>query len=325
MFALRIHRESVVGLACTRRALVSGILTLLLLAATGCRTTAAKHDAAFSVVTYNVFVDRPDFDAVEHIVRDADADVVFLQETTARWTKTLKDMGRRYPYQHGELDTHGMGNVLLSRLPIVRVQRLPARYGWHGAWFAVVSTPIGPVQILGVHLTPPLTDDSHFTVGAFLETGPAHRQEIEDFCAAIDFDAPLVVLGDFNEDESGAAASWLRQHGLRSALDQFDLISPTWAWVGTPLVTARLDHVFYSNRLQPRFAKIFPAGKSDHHPVLAAFDTAPPEPAPIRPRPREPAPQTVPDRPWMLRASVQGLLLPPRPEFGGIRSAGGFE
>jgi endonuclease/exonuclease/phosphatase (EEP) superfamily protein YafD len=250
-------------------------IALVLLAGAGCQSAADSarwEHAQLRVMTYNLFVDRRDFEAAERVIRAADADVVFLQEVTTDWEPTLQVLRDCYPYQELAPDDIGLGNALLSRLPLDDVHRLPARHGWHGAWFAEVETPVGQVQLLGVHLTPPLTDDDRFTLGALLKTGPIHRREIEAYCEEIDFDEPLIVLGDFNENEGGAAASWLRRQRLQSALARFDLFTPTWRWVDAPLVSGRLDHVFHSAHLQPCYADVVNDGASDHWPVVAAFN-----------------------------------------------------
>jgi endonuclease/exonuclease/phosphatase family metal-dependent hydrolase len=251
------------------------LMAFAALAAAGCHTTpprsTAWDEAVFTVATYNLFACRIDHEAGERMIREIDADVVFLQEVTECWGPVFESMRNCYPHQFSSGDTEGLGNALLSRLPLIRIRNLPAEHGWHGAWFAVVDTPVGPVQLLGVHLAPPLTADNQFSLGALLATGRIHRREIQDFTRDVDFDAPLIILGDFNENERGAAAMWVRLRGLRSALMQFDPFSPTWAWDEDPGVTARLDHIFHSPDLELTHAQVIPGGASDHQPVVAAF------------------------------------------------------
>lgn len=256
---------------------ISGFVmaTGLLLLGSGCNRACRLNDwesAPLTVMTYNVFIDRPNFAAVEAIVREAGTDVVFLQEVTTDWAGTLSGLRDLYPQQECAADEQGRGNVLLSRLPLANVRRVPARFGWHGGWFATVSTSQGEVQVLCVHLKPPLQDNGQFSFGALIDTGPVHRQEIETFANEADLSKPLIVLGDFNENEEGAAARSLKRSRLVSALSQFDVLSPTWTWVDSPFVTARLDHIFHSADLRATYAAVVRGGVSDHQPVVAAFE-----------------------------------------------------
>lgn len=257
---------------CVTASMVRMLVALSAVVPVGCQTNGARPlGATFSVMTYNVCVDRPDMDTVEHIIRESKADIVFLQEVTTDWAPTLSSLRGQYPHQRFTGDVQQVNNALLSRFPLANTSRMSTRCGWHAAWFAVAKTPIGDVQLLGVHLAPPLTRDRRLTVSSLLQNGPIHEQEITQYCIDIDFNSPLIVLGDFNENDGGAAASWLRKRGLQSALGNHDILSPTWVWPQMPLLTGRLDHIFYSSHLHAWDARVAWGGSSDHRPVIAAF------------------------------------------------------
>lgn len=243
------------------------------LVAAGCRTTppVIPDGPALKVMTYNVFYERAEPDEGEELIRKEGPDFVFLQEVTDIWYPTFQSLRTDYPYQKVRIEGLGLGNAILSREPMTRVQRLPAEYGWHGGWYVQIHTGLGPVQVLGVHLKPPLTDDSVFTLDALLATGPIHRQEIEQYYRHVDPDLPLIVLGDFNEEASGAAATWLQSRGLKDSLATYDLFTPTWRWAELGLVTLRLDHIYHTSDLKCIDARVHPDGMSDHEPVVAVF------------------------------------------------------
>jgi endonuclease/exonuclease/phosphatase family metal-dependent hydrolase len=162
-------------------------------------------------------------------------------------------------------------HAVLSRWKIA-TEALPA-VDWFPAQRVLVHTPIGRVQVLNVHLRPPVSDSGSLVSGYFM-TREVRRREIEHFAGELSPTLPTLIVGDFNEDGHGRAISFLRdQHGLRDALRQFQSGAPTWRWatsVGT--ITQELDHVLYSpDRLVPIAAEVVKAGRSDHLPVLATF------------------------------------------------------
>lgn len=204
-----------------------------------------------------------------------DPDVVFLQETTPGWEGPLRiRLRERFPYmKFHHTRGHGAGGLaVLSRLPFDGEAILPAPPGgWFPAWRLVLQTPLGPVQVLNVHLHPPFSD-SGSVVSGYLPSRPLRRRELASYLAALTPGLPTLVVGDFNEDADGGAVRLLAARGLRSALPEFHPRRTTWRWptaFGT--LTAQLDHVAYSAELEPLDARVIEAGRSDHLPVLARF------------------------------------------------------
>jgi endonuclease/exonuclease/phosphatase (EEP) superfamily protein YafD len=256
---------------------VALILALLL----GCshapeRTPRAPGaQPALRVMTYNVNFgiagDGPTLDAIE----SGKADVVFLQEINRAWERSLRArFGAAYPHMifHPRGDASGIG--LMSRLPIAGEKLIaPEGDGWFPAMRLVLDSPLGPVQVLIVHLRPPVSDGGSFVVGHF--TAPAiHEQEITRFCQSLDRALPTLVVGDFNEEEDGRAVTYLAraEWKMRSALPMFAPDRPTWRWP-TSLHTfeGRFDHLIYDLRLEPLSVEVLDAGRSDHFPVVGVF------------------------------------------------------
>src|SRR4029077_5180240 len=188
-------------------------------------------------------------------------------------------LGATYPhaafYPRG-----GAGGIgVMSRLPI-RAQELMWREeddGWFPALRLVLDTPLGDVQVLVVHLRPPVSDGGSFIAGHF--TSPAiHEKEIARFCQTLDHALPTLVVGDFNEEEDGRAVAYLAraEWKMKSALPEFAPDRPTWRWptsFGT--FERRFDHLVYDFRLEPLSVEVIDAGRSDHLPVVGVFVLAP--------------------------------------------------
>ena len=259
------------------------VFALIVLSLAGCASDA-KPTAALppidpatprvSVMTYNVNFALANDAQTICTVGQPDADVIFLQETNDAWAAALtSSLGQSYPHAafRGHPAAGGLG--VLSKLPIESIDYLPAK-DWFPAARVVLATPVGRLQVLNVHLRPPIST-SGSAVSGYFTTPPVRESEIAAFAAALDPTLPTLVCGDFNENERGRAVTWLRAHGYRSALPQFHPYAQTWRWptmFGT--LRGRYDHLCYDARLRPLRADVRNVGRSDHLPVVGVFALA---------------------------------------------------
>ncbi|GAB2948915.1 hypothetical protein GCM10027075_56620 [Streptomyces heilongjiangensis] len=156
-------------------------------------------------------------------LRDADADVIALQEVEAEllamllrepWLRTGWTLGT----DPGGRDVDECGLLLLSRLPV----REAAHHalGPHKAVTAVVvETAAGPLAVAATHLS-----SDHSTDGAGRRTAELAR--IAEGLAGLD--AELVLLGDFNDGGDtpqvtlGMRDAWSEAHGPGDMTPTFD-------------------------------------------------------------------------------------------------------
>jgi endonuclease/exonuclease/phosphatase (EEP) superfamily protein YafD len=100
-----------------------------------------------------------------------------------------------------------------------------------------------------------------------------HVKEIEYFMEEINESGPMIIVGDFNEDENSRAISGLIDDGFTDALSIYDKHSKTWNWelsYGVAL-RERYDHIIFSKELKCTGAKVVKVSASDHEPVLAVL------------------------------------------------------
>ena len=257
------------------RNLLCAIATLILCAcgepsraSTGLERGAAGP-GALTVLTYNVNFEQPS-DATARAIVEADADMVFLQETHPGWERRIRAaIGDRYPHVifHHAPDEGGM--AILSRFPITEQLHRVGVAGVFPSWRVTASTPLGSLDVLHVHLHPPLEDGNLF-VGYFT-TGDARREELLDLLGDR---TPDLVLGDFNEGE-GDAVAHLRSLGLREAQRQYPPVERTWTWrTGPTELEGRPDHVFVGPALRAAAVRVMQRGGSDHRPLRVALQPA---------------------------------------------------
>jgi len=252
-------------------------LLLLALAAAGCgtplrqpREPAGRH---FSVLTYNVNYGGYRADLNLAAIMSAKADVVCLQETSPAWEAYLRPRLKNYPHVLFRNAPAAGGMAVFSKFPVKELAWHKPRAGWFHGWALEAKTPLGPVEILSVHLRPPLGDRGGVSLGAFGRTKKIRLAEVTELEARLDPKKPRIVLGDFNEQEAGRAVKYLVAKGYTDALSLFDRRSHTWRWNARLIrLRRRFDHVLYSPELDPCRAEVIKAGASDHLPVRAVLE-----------------------------------------------------
>jgi endonuclease/exonuclease/phosphatase (EEP) superfamily protein YafD len=237
---------------------------------------AKDGEAKLRVMTYNVNFGVAGDKAGIEAIASVSPDLVLLQETNEVWEQALVSaLGVRYRHHrfappHDEWIAGGMG--VLSRWPIAKVDTLFTQHGPFFAWRIVVDAPGGAIQILNVHLRPPMSDGGSWVVGYFSTRGVREREAL-DHVTSLDPTLPTLVTGDFNEEDDGKAIAVFAKRGLQNALPQFHPNKDTWQWPVSGGITLRfrLDHILYGPELRAVAAGVVDAGRSDHAPVWADF------------------------------------------------------
>lgn len=258
---------------------IVGILTLLSALATGCTQLREPDfepaEPNVKIVTYNVYWECSRTEDALAYLRANPVDIVLLQETHKRWERVLKPhLSHLYPHSAFEdWPRVGGGIAFLSRYPLTEVQLIQPAGGWFPALLARVDTPIGTVQLLNVHLKPAITERGNIGIKAYTTAGRIHLGELQGFLSAADPNLPLIIAGDFNENEKGKSIRWLTEQGFDNALWNFDRKSKTWTKPLIPLLTLknRYDHIMLSPRLKCTGARVDRVRASDHMPVAAVI------------------------------------------------------
>jgi endonuclease/exonuclease/phosphatase family metal-dependent hydrolase len=244
----------------------------------GCSTVRKPQTATrphFQIVTYNVNRGSSPGEIAE-VIRTNAADIVCLQEVDNLENGIRAALSKEYRTIefHDSEERVGGGLIFLSKFPAREIVRIPTANGWFDGWVMAFETPLGPVQVLNVHLQPPYGRWGGWVGGYFTTRGDRLR-EIKHFYSYCDPKLPLIVVGDFNDTSHSRAVRFLKRHGLKNALPQFDRHTPTWYWP-TRLITLRrrMDHILYSSELECASARVILGGPSDHFPVEALFTGA---------------------------------------------------
>jgi endonuclease/exonuclease/phosphatase family metal-dependent hydrolase len=260
------------------------LLLILITAAlaSGCASLPAPDfeptQTSFTVLTYNVNWGGGGAEAVSDFLWQSDADLICLQETHRQWESHLRRrLSKTYPYSVFHNSGGAGGIAFMSRVPLRHTRALRPKAGWYPGLLTVAESPLGPIQVLNVHLQPPLNRDGTASLSAYTDSPAVHRKELEGFFKVIKPELPVLVTGDFNEHERREGVSWLIDNGFTDALSLYDRRSDTWEWrLKSGLkIRNRYDHIVFSDHFHCTGARVDRVNASDHHPVTAVLVKAP--------------------------------------------------
>ena len=247
-------------------AAIVGVLTLALLAVAVWpqwmpdRGTATANGPTLSLYSANVLWENNDVSAIAASVRDADADVVILIELGNGAAGRIEEILEAYPHRVGS-PAIGRGgkparSMIASRYPLSEIADRPD--GLHAVG-AVVQTPLGPVNILGVHLTRPWPFRYQWAqIGQTLALGEVRRDLI----------GPVIVAGDFNAVSSARIG---RQVQAEIALIPAPGFPGTWPTRVPAFAGITIDQVYRSADLALLERRLGLPNESDHRPVVTRF------------------------------------------------------
>lgn len=211
----------------------------------------------------NLWARNADIDSIVASIRAADADVVMLIELGDAPTRRLDVILAGYPHRvaTSRIDRPNgpARSVIASRFPLTTIRDRPD--GLHAVG-ASLQTPLGPLNVVGVHLTRPWPFQEQW--GQISQT-MALQEVVEGL------DGPVVVAGDFNSVSSARIGEQVRRD-----LD----LHPAPGFPGTwpaPLpapLGITIDQVYASPDLAFVSRRLGRATGSDHRPVVTEFTRA---------------------------------------------------
>lgn len=250
------------------------------------RPAQATGPRSIRVATYNINYGNLALQSVASAIRQANADVVCLQETNDASASFLRgEFAQDFPHFKfsGDVSQYAAGGFgVLSRIPLIREEFVPAEHGLFGASVIEVQDADLRVQLVSVHLQPILLSKPKNLTGllevlaAFQAAETTHLQEISSILKHVRTDVPAVLLGDFNSGATFEAPKLSTQHGL---IDSFAAVNaepelhPTWRWpLKTGEISLRIDYIFHSTALRTTASRVIQSQGSDHWLVVSELE-----------------------------------------------------
>ncbi|MEL6182394.1 MAG: endonuclease/exonuclease/phosphatase family protein [Myxococcota bacterium] len=237
------------------------------------------HTAVVLTANLRNIPNRPD--DTMRALRDAQADLLVIQEVTPAWASLLEQHftsthpHRLYwPHSGG---THGF--ALLSKWPLTNHELLyAAGRKLPFAQASLLTLPHGRVvHLINVHfLSPsgPLRNERHRLYSALKGNAAVRKRQWEQVQAYIDAhpkSCPSLIVGDLNTLEFEP----LHRQVTQTHVDVFRHLNwtPGWTWpvnrTDLPWLVARIDYILASPEIAVDHARVVETGGSDHHMVRA--------------------------------------------------------
>ncbi len=227
------------------------------------KAPAPDPDAAIvRVYSANVFYLNDDTARIRQSIEAADADIVVLIELASDPAREIDDLLAGYPHRAASMrldQTRGPSrSVIASRWPLAARADSP---GLH-AVAATVRTPLGPVNVVGVHLTRPWP---------FVHSWGQISQTMALTAVVEGLDGPVVVAGDFNSVSSARIGKQIqRDIGLHPAPG----FPGTWPDKLPSPLAITIDQVYASRDLAFVSRRLGRPTGSDHRPVVTEITRA---------------------------------------------------
>lgn len=227
--------------------------------------SAAARPGALVVRLYsaNLWALNTDVEATAASVAAADADIVVLIElgdaAAARLDQVLAGYPHRISTPRIERPSGAARSIIASRWPLTAIRDRPD--GLHAVG-ATVRTPLGRLNVLGVHLTRPWP---------FQEQWGQISQTMALDAVVSDLSGPVVVAGDFNSVSSARIGRQIqRDLGLRPAPG----FPGTWPSSVPAVFGVTIDQVYRSPDLAVVSRRLGRPTGSDHRPVVTGITLA---------------------------------------------------
>jgi endonuclease/exonuclease/phosphatase family metal-dependent hydrolase len=232
-----------------------------------------------AVMTYNIrhargLDDRVDLSRVADVLRQANADIICLQEIDSglprsSFQKQSELLGQSLNFQHCSHENfgvlgHGMGNAIISRYPIYSTwnEKLPFAGEPRGLLCSKIILPCGPVLVTCTHWG----------------LSQTQRRKQSDKCSRTlsNYEMPKVFCGDLNAVVASEEVS-----NLLSTANLQDCGPTDGNSFSSALPVVKIDYVLISQEFKGLSAVIVTSDASDHFPVLVTLEV--PDSAPIKP------------------------------------------
>ena len=227
------------------------------------RNLARPEAPVVRLYSANLWARNTKVETITRSIADADADIVILIELGDAPAARLDQVLAGYPHRvvTPRIDRYGGAarSVIASRFPLTVVADVAD--GLHDVT-AVAQTSLGPLNVIGVHLTRPWPFQYQWGQISQVQALAAVRAGLT---------GPVIVAGDFN---SVSTARIGRQVQTEAGLSPAPGWPGTWPSFAPSTVGMTIDQVYRSPDLAFVSRRLGRPTGSDHRPVITEFTLA---------------------------------------------------
>lgn len=222
---------------------------------------APATEKPYRAMLMNINAGNGNTEQVLGSIRQADPDILLLEEVTLKWARDLDVLSATYPYRIAEPQDGCFGIMLLSKYPLEHGEVVQIGQAGVPSIVAEVFLPQGEVSIIGTHPVPPIGAAGSRARNIQLAALPdlVHQQS-----------HPVLLIGDLNTSPwSSHFTQLLNASGLKNSMKGFGH-QPTWP-VNHFFLRIPLDHMLHSPEIFIRNRMVLQDVGSDHFPVIVDF------------------------------------------------------
>jgi endonuclease/exonuclease/phosphatase family metal-dependent hydrolase len=230
-------------------------------------SAASGPGAPLVVMSTNLRYGGADAASIVDLVREADVDVLALQELTPEGERALLDQGlaELLPFRESHPAPRARGSAVYARWPLSDGGVRSATDGGFWQAYATVTLDQGSVIVESVHPVPP-------------SSVPGTRDWLVALRNQVPADAegpPRILAGDFNATLDHRALRALLATGYQDAAAAAGAgLTPTWPFYGprsaiTPKIA--IDHIFVPEGIGVRDFRAVTIPHTDHRAILATL------------------------------------------------------
>lgn len=228
------------------------------------RSKSANSSSLVSVISVNVYQFNTEYHLLINLIDEIMPDIVLTIESNSDWEKALRVIETDYPYFHKHTLENTYGMHFYSKYKIVKATT-----------HTFVSEDIPSFEIdlemedgtnftfFGVHPPPPSPSEE--------ETSKERDGDLLSVAKrVVDYDQPLVVVGDFNNVAWARSSNLFRRtSGLIDPRRGYGLVATFHARY--KLLRVPIDLLFHSSEIFIDDFKTLSAIGSDHFPMYCSF------------------------------------------------------
>jgi endonuclease/exonuclease/phosphatase (EEP) superfamily protein YafD len=226
----------------------------------GAPSDAVGATETLRAMLINVNTHGGDPDRVGQVVREADPDILVLEEISDRWVRRLQWLTQSHPHSRVQPRGDNFGIGLYSKLPLTQGRIVTIGDAGVPSIVATVETGQGKLGIVATHPVPP--------AGAAYSRW--RNDQFDKLPKHVPSSLPVMLLGDLN------TTPWnfhfkrlLKRTGLKDSAKGRG-IQPTWRRYN-PLFALPVDHCLHSADVSVVSRSIGAGVGSDHHPLIVDF------------------------------------------------------
>ncbi|MEE9368410.1 MAG: endonuclease/exonuclease/phosphatase family protein [Pontiella sp.] len=209
----------------------------------------------------NILAQNGNTDLVLNAIRQADPDILLLEEVTPKWAEELAVLDSEYPYRIAEPQDGCFGIMLLSKHSLKNGKVVEIGEACVPSITADIYLPTGKVSIIGTHPLPP--GNAEYSKQRNLQL-----MELPDMVNEQKY--PVLLIGDLNVTPfSYWFTRVVSESGLNDSMKGFGF-QPSWP-SGNRFLRIPLDHVLHSPGITIHNRMIGNDVGSDHLPVIVDF------------------------------------------------------